>query len=84
MSTTELQVRQGLYEEFMSLNKENFAKVEKYIRRLSRAESAQREESVMSPLSLEEKIGRLKEAENDIVCYTQQEMRQHVASWRKA
>lgn len=66
MSTTELQARQSLYEEFMSLSKENFAKAERYIRRLSRSESHQAPQAeVMRPLTLEEKMTRLKKAEEN-------------------
>ena len=98
MKAMELQgERLELFNEIINLDTESIEKVKKYIRRIapnrykiSRAAKVddidivtdEEIENAMRPLSHEEKMERLRLAEEDTVYYTQDEMRRAVASWK--
>ena len=92
MDTMNLEREQAdLFNLIASLDSESIEKVKKYIHRIRGKVTRQRKTSkealaewdeIMRPLTEKEKTERLIAAEADPIYYTQEEMRQMVASWR--
>lgn len=94
MKTMNLQGDQlDLFNEIINLDNESIAKVKKYIKRITYSNlktdihdidniTEEEIDSAMYPITHLEKIERLQLSEADPVCYTHDEIKKAVASWR--
>lgn len=98
MKAVELQgERLELFNEIVNLDSESIERVKKYIKRIATGKykitravkiddidivTDEEIENAMRPLTHEEKMERIRVAEDDPVYYTQEEMRKAFASWR--